>query len=455
MTDSGHTKARILEVKAHRIREALDTGKIVLVAGFQGVSQDSLDVTTLGRGGSDTTAVALAAALGARVCEIYTDVAGVFSADPRIVPERAQAAGGHVRGDARDVGLRRGRAAAALGGVRAQPRRDDPLPVQLRGWTRYRGSGRGADHGTTARDRRDALHLGGAHHPHRPARPAGHRRPRAHRAGRRERQRGHDHPERARERGPPGRHVGHGPARRPARRGRGARAAGGRARLRRDPDRRPHGQGLARRRGNEEPSRRGGQGADRAGRGRGEHRDDLHLADQDLLRGARGGRGDRGAAAAPRLRARPRRRAPRGRVRRTTAPRSAHEGRRRGRHRRRGLHDPRRDARARLPRRRDRAVRLRALGRPQDRLRRARADRDRPLRRGHPGLRPGALLGRLGDQRGVGAALRRRRRRGGRQLVAVAHARRRPAGGGRGQPGGARPATRGSWPTPTARRCRR
>src|SRR4029453_4490258 len=86
VTDSGHTKARILEVKAHRIRAALDDGKIVLVAGFQGVSQQSLDVTTLGRGGSDTTAVALAAAMGAEICEIYTDVAGVFSADPRIVP---------------------------------------------------------------------------------------------------------------------------------------------------------------------------------------------------------------------------------------------------------------------------------------------------------------------------------------------------------------------------------
>src|SRR5215207_4862623 len=86
VTDSGHTKAKILEVRADRIRQALDGGKVVLVAGFQGVSQDSLDVTTLGRGGSDTTAVALAAALGADVCEIYTDVAGVFSADPRIVP---------------------------------------------------------------------------------------------------------------------------------------------------------------------------------------------------------------------------------------------------------------------------------------------------------------------------------------------------------------------------------
>ena len=87
VTDSSHTKARILEVRADRIREALRQDRIVLVAGFQGVSGDSRDVTTLGRGGSDTTAVALAAALGAEVCEIYTDVAGVFTADPRICPD--------------------------------------------------------------------------------------------------------------------------------------------------------------------------------------------------------------------------------------------------------------------------------------------------------------------------------------------------------------------------------
>jgi aspartate kinase len=85
VTDTVHTKARIVDVKAHRIQAALDEGKIVLVAGFQGVST-AKDVTTLGRGGSDTTAVALAAAVGAEVCEIYTDVPGVFSADPRIVP---------------------------------------------------------------------------------------------------------------------------------------------------------------------------------------------------------------------------------------------------------------------------------------------------------------------------------------------------------------------------------
>jgi len=87
VTDSSHTKARILDVRADRIREKLEQDAIVLVAGFQGVSTDSHDVTTLGRGGSDTTAVALAAALGGAVCEIYTDVQGVYSADPRIVPD--------------------------------------------------------------------------------------------------------------------------------------------------------------------------------------------------------------------------------------------------------------------------------------------------------------------------------------------------------------------------------
>jgi aspartate kinase len=86
VTDRVHTKAKIVEVRAKRIDEALDADKIVLVAGFQGVSGESLDVTTLGRGGSDTTAVALAAAVGAEACEIYTDVEGIFTADPRIVP---------------------------------------------------------------------------------------------------------------------------------------------------------------------------------------------------------------------------------------------------------------------------------------------------------------------------------------------------------------------------------
>ena len=86
ITDSAHGRARIIDVTPGRIREALDQGAVAIVAGFQGVSQDSKDITTLGRGGSDTTAVALAAALCAQVCEIYTDVDGVFTADPRIVP---------------------------------------------------------------------------------------------------------------------------------------------------------------------------------------------------------------------------------------------------------------------------------------------------------------------------------------------------------------------------------
>ncbi len=90
ITDSSHGRARIIDVTPGRIRAALDAGAIALVAGFQGVSQDTKDITTLGRGGSDTTAVALAAALGADVCEIYTDVDGVFTADPRIVPDAAK-----------------------------------------------------------------------------------------------------------------------------------------------------------------------------------------------------------------------------------------------------------------------------------------------------------------------------------------------------------------------------
>jgi len=86
VTDTVHTKAKILDIKPQRIRRALDEDKIVLVAGFQGVSTDQ-DVTTLGRGGSDTTAVALAAALGAEACMIFTDVDGIYTTDPRIVPE--------------------------------------------------------------------------------------------------------------------------------------------------------------------------------------------------------------------------------------------------------------------------------------------------------------------------------------------------------------------------------
>jgi len=85
MTDAGHTKAKITEIRADRVRRALDEGRIVIIAGFQGVTEDG-QITTLGRGGSDTTAVAIAAGIGADVCELYSDVDCVYTADPRVVP---------------------------------------------------------------------------------------------------------------------------------------------------------------------------------------------------------------------------------------------------------------------------------------------------------------------------------------------------------------------------------
>ena len=91
VTDTSHGKAKIIDVRARRVREEIGAGKIAIVAGFQGVSTED-EVTTLGRGGSDTTAVAIAAGLGADVCEIYTDVEGVYTADPRIVRARASCA---------------------------------------------------------------------------------------------------------------------------------------------------------------------------------------------------------------------------------------------------------------------------------------------------------------------------------------------------------------------------
>ena len=90
ITTSAHQNARIIDVTPGRVQEALAEGQVVLVAGFQGVAQDTKDITTLGRGGSDTTAVAVAAAMNADVCEIYTDVDGVYTADPRIAPDARQ-----------------------------------------------------------------------------------------------------------------------------------------------------------------------------------------------------------------------------------------------------------------------------------------------------------------------------------------------------------------------------
>ena len=163
VTDTSHTKARILDVRADRISEALGEDLIVLVAGFQGVST-SRDVTTLGRGGSDTTAVALAAAIGAEVCEIYTDVAGVFSADPRIVPDARKLPQVSFEEMLEMAASGARRAAAALGRVRPDPRRAHPLPVQLRPRPRYLCPRRRRDDGTPADHRRHPLDRRGADH---------------------------------------------------------------------------------------------------------------------------------------------------------------------------------------------------------------------------------------------------------------------------------------------------
>ena len=175
VTDTSHGKAKIVDIRAHRIHEALEADQIVLVAGFQGVSTD-FEVTTLGRGGSDLTAVALAAALDADVCEIFTDVEGVFTADPRIVPEARKLDDRLLRGDARAVGQRGQGADAALGRVREEPRspHSRPLVVQRhRGDARHQSGGvdGAADHlGDRAR------HLGGRDHDPRRPRPPGNRR---------------------------------------------------------------------------------------------------------------------------------------------------------------------------------------------------------------------------------------------------------------------------------------
>jgi acetylglutamate kinase len=129
ITDGAHGRAKIIDVTPGRIEQALQAGAIAIVAGFQGVSQGTKDITTLGRGGSDTTAVALAAALAADVCEIYSDVDGVFTADPRIVPTCPQARQGHLRGDARDGRVRGEDPAPAVRRVRPPVRPPDPRPL--------------------------------------------------------------------------------------------------------------------------------------------------------------------------------------------------------------------------------------------------------------------------------------------------------------------------------------
>ena len=229
----------------------------MLVAGFQGVSQESLDVTTLGRGGSDTTAVALAAALGAEVCEIYTDVAGVFSADPRIVPEARKlpvltfeemlemsASGAGVL-QLRSVEYARNHGVS----IHCRSSFDDGpgTVVQDEEQTMERPLVTAVTH-STAEARITLTGL--------PDEPgiAGRVLTALAEANINVDMIIQNEPQ---SRGPPGRHVVHGPARGRGHRARVARGAPGRARLRRRPVRRPHGEGLRRRRGNEEPSGRG------------------------------------------------------------------------------------------------------------------------------------------------------------------------------------------------------
>ena len=194
----------------------------------------------------------------------------------------AQARPGLVRGDARDVLVGRRGAAAARGRVRAQPRRQPALPELVQGWPRYARARRGRDDGA-ADGHSSHARLRGARHPDRPLRRAGGRRARVQRALRRERERRHDHPERAGLRRPQGRPLVHGRPRRPAFCHRGARAAAGRQRLRRRRGR----QGLDRRRRHAQPPGRRREGVPDPGREPDQHRDDLHLADQDLLRDRR------------------------------------------------------------------------------------------------------------------------------------------------------------------------
>ena len=151
ITDSVHGRARIIDVTPGRIRDALADGAIPIVAGFQGVSQTSKDITTLGRGGSDTTAVALAAALRADVCEIYTDVDGVFTADPRIVPGARR-----IPRISYEEMLEMAACGAkilhsAVCGVRAPLRHSDPRPIVVQPASGHLGYGQhaGARRGNT------------------------------------------------------------------------------------------------------------------------------------------------------------------------------------------------------------------------------------------------------------------------------------------------------------------
>jgi aspartate kinase len=159
ITDTMHTKAKILEVRGDRVREALATGNVCVVAGFQGVST-AQEITTLGRGGSDTTAVALAAGLGADSCEIYTDVTGVFSADPRLVPQARKLA--HLTFDEMLEMAAAGSKVLALRSVEFA--RNHSVPIQVRSsFTWEPGTWVTAEAPTGASDMEDPIISGVVH----------------------------------------------------------------------------------------------------------------------------------------------------------------------------------------------------------------------------------------------------------------------------------------------------
>ena len=148
-TDRSHGRARIANIEPARVRAELEQGRVVIVAGFQGSTDETFlagEVTTLGRGGSDTTAVALAASLAADSCEIYTDVEGIFTADPRVVPDARLIAGDRLRGDARAGPPGRAGDADASGGARLGERRRHPRPLDLQRPSRHDHQG-GDRHG--------------------------------------------------------------------------------------------------------------------------------------------------------------------------------------------------------------------------------------------------------------------------------------------------------------------
>ena len=198
ITTGTHGNARIIDITPGRITNALDQDDIVIVAGFQGVAQDTKDVTTLGRGASDTTAVALAASLGADYCEIYTDVDGVFTADPRIVPSARRIPRHQLRGDAGDGRLRRQDPASALRGVRAARERPGARALVVLRPGRHLGAGtRGRKRdGTGDHLRRRPRPQRGQDHHRRRARPGGRGGPDLHGGGRDRDQHRHDRAER-------------------------------------------------------------------------------------------------------------------------------------------------------------------------------------------------------------------------------------------------------------------